>query len=96
MTLETLDPTIVVEGSILSQVDQDVLVKLVEHSFSTECAVSADGALTINNVQQEAIADYFRQLGYSIVTSNQDDDENDFSDTTGDTGVYTSQSTTDN
>lgn len=96
LTLETLEPTIVVEGSTLSQIDQGVLVKLLEHEFSTDCSISANGGITISNVQKEAVADYFRQLGYSVVTSNQDDDGDDISDTTDDTAIYTSQSTTDN
>lgn len=89
---DVVAPTIVVDGPVLSRIDQAILIKLLEHEFSTDCSTTATGAVTIPHVQKEAVADYFRQLGYSIGESTDSDAGDDTAGATDDTALYTPHS----
>lgn len=94
LTVEHTDirrPTIIVDGPVPSQLDQDVLIELLEHELSTDCSTTATGEISIAHVERETVADHFRLLGYTIVESTDGGDRTDTVRVNGDTALYTTQ-----
>lgn len=95
LTIEYTDvgaATTVVEGPVLSKIDQEVLKKLVEYNFSTTCTRVEPQTIKVEHTQNKAVADYFRQLGYSIVESTASGTNVDSQQSRSDTELYSTQS----
>lgn len=82
-------PTLVVSGSVLTELDLQVLMKLLDHELSTTQIKLENDTISIRDVEKGAIADYFRTLGYSITDSADGQTSNEKTSSTGETALYT-------